>query len=127
MTISWLAIVNAFIVPTRNGFAFDVSGDAFDLNEVDGLFLENDTIEPVGVTVRDLEAGTTFDVTIIGVFDDLASGGPIPGGICTSTRTLEGLPQRKPDATQFFFNTVPGTEGPAKQLEAALLQHASRR
>ena len=120
---SGLAIVNAFIVPTRNGRVFDISADTFDLNEVDGLFLENETMEPVGVTVRDLETGTAFDLTIIGVFDDLASGGPIPGGIYTSTRTLEDLTQRRPDATQFFFNTVPGTEDPAKRLEAALFQH----
>ena len=38
MPISWLAIVNALIVHTRNGFEFDVSADAFDLNEVDGYF-----------------------------------------------------------------------------------------
>ena len=117
-----LAVVNAFLVPARNNFGFDVSSDDFALDGVEGLFLENVTMDPVDVTVVDLKSGSTFDLRVIGVLDDFASGGPLPFGIFTSTNTLSQLP-RQIDATQFFFNIRPSTPDAAQKIEAALFQH----
>ena len=114
-----LAVVNAFLVPTRNNFTFDVSSDDFNLNDVEGLFLENKTMDPVDVTVVDLKSGATFPLTVIGVLDDFASGGPLPFGIYTSTNTLP----REVDATQFFFRVEPGTVDAAEKVEAAFFEH----
>ena len=119
-----LAVVNAFLVPTRNSFVFDIPSDTFQLDEVEGLFLENETMDPVDVAVTDQKSGITFNLTVIGVLDDFASQGPMPGGIYTSTNTLEAQLNREVGATQFFFHTEAGTEDPATKLEAAFFQNA---
>ena len=118
-----LAVVNALLVPLRNSFAFDVSSDTFRLDEVEGLYLENDTMDPIDITVTDQKSGTTFQLTVIGVLDDFASLGPVPGGIYTSTNALEAQLPREVDATQFFFHTEAGTEDPATKIEAAFFQN----
>ncbi len=117
-----LAVVNAFMIPTRNGFNFEV-GDERLVLDVEGLFLENDTMEPVLVTVRDLESGSEFDLTVVGVLDDFVSGGPIPSGIYTSSEFLTDAAGRELDATQFFLNVEPGTDDFADRIEAALFEH----
>ena len=121
-----LAVVNARLVPLRNSFSFEPPSDAFRLDEVEGLFLENETMDPVEVTVIDQKSATTFPLTVIGVLDDFASQGPVPGGIYTSTNTLEAQLPREVDATQFFFNVQAGTEtvDPANQIEKAFFQNA---
>ena len=119
-----LAVVNAFLVPTRNSFNFEVSSDDFRLDEVEDLFIENETMDPIEVTIVDFKSGTTFDLTVIGALDDFASQGPLPFGIYTSTDTLMDVLSREVDASQFFFNVQSGTEGPADKIEAALFQHA---
>ena len=118
-----LAVVNAYLVPTRNSFNFDVPSDAFTLDGVEGLFIENETIDRIKVTVVDFKSGTTFDLTVIGVLDPFASDGPLPFGIFTSTNTLKAELPRTVEPTRFFFNVESGTEGGADKIEAALFQH----
>ena len=118
-----LAVVNALMVPTRNGFAFNIVADRFSLNGVDGLFLENESMEPIVVTVRDLESAEVFDLTIVGVLDDIASSGPFPAGFYTSTNTFGAQLDRDVSATQFFFNTDDSADDGAKRIEAALFRH----
>ncbi|MEE9199026.1 MAG: FtsX-like permease family protein [Dehalococcoidia bacterium] len=118
-----LAVVNSLLVPTRNSFAFDISSDDFNLNDVEGLFLENETMDPVEITVRDLKSSTTFRLTVIAVLDDFASQGPVPFGIYTSNNTFQAQLTREVDATQFFFNVEEGTEEPASRIEKAFFEH----
>ena len=118
-----LAVVNAYLVPTRNSFNFQTPSDAFILDEVEDLFIENETMAPVQVTVRDLKSGTEFDLTVIGVLDPFASDGPLPFGIYTSTNTLRSELPRNVEPTRFFFNVQPETEGAANKIEAALFEH----
>ena len=61
-----LAVVNATIVPRRTNSAFALPSDQFTLNDVEGLFVENDNMDPVIITVRDLESGNTLELTAIG-------------------------------------------------------------
>ena len=118
-----LAVVNALMVPTRNNFGFEISSDTFALDGVEDLFIENDTMDPIEITVEDLKSGTTFSLTVIGVLDDFASQGPLPPGIYTSTNTLRAVVPREVKATRFFFNVQPGTEDPGDKIEAALFEH----
>ena len=62
-----LAVVSALLVPTRNNFGFDIASERFDLSGVEGLFLENETFEPIDVTVKDLRSGAEFKLTVVGV------------------------------------------------------------
>ncbi|MEE9248818.1 MAG: FtsX-like permease family protein [Dehalococcoidia bacterium] len=118
-----LAVVNALMVPTRNTFGFDISSDDFSLEDVEGLYIENDTMDPVTVEVRDLKSNSTFTLTIIGVLDEFASQGPLPFGIYTSSSYIQAQVLRDVDATQFFFNVDPGIDDAANMIEAAFFQH----
>ena len=118
-----LAVVNALMVPTRDNFGFQVESERFTLAEVEDLFIQNDTMDPVEITVEDKRSGATVDLTVIGVLDDLASQGPIPSGIFVSTETLVANVPREIEANQFFFHVAPSTEDPAGKIEAALFEH----
>lgn len=114
-----LAVVNSFLVPSRNNFQFDVQGDNFTLADVPDLYQENDYMAPVPIQVRDLKSNTTLDLTVIGVFDDFASQGLLPIGVYTSTNLLNAELSRDVDPNQFFFHVEPGTEDPDLRIEAA--------
>ena len=47
-----LAVVNSFLVPSRNDFQFDVQGENFTLGGVEELYQENDYMDPVPIQVR---------------------------------------------------------------------------
>ena len=113
-----LAVVNSFLVPSRSDFQFDVDADRFTLAGVEGLFQENDYIDPVQIEVRDLKSNTTVELTVVGVFDDFASQGLLPVAVYTSTRLLDAQLPRDVDPNQFFFNVEPGTEDAAQKIEA---------
>ena len=114
-----LAIVSATIVPTRSNSAFALPSEQFTLNDVEGLLVENEHMDPVHITVRDLESGNTLELKVIGVLDTLASNGPIPVGFYVSPETLG----RDVGATQFFFNIDDGVDDPATAIEAAFFQN----
>ena len=113
-----LAVVNSFLVPSRNNFQFDVEADRFTLAGVDDLYQENDYMDPVQIEVRDLRSNTTVELTVVGVFDDFASQGLLPVAVYTSTRLLDAQLPRDVDPNQFFFNVEPGTEDAAQKIEA---------
>ena len=113
-----LAVVNSFLVPSRNNFQFDVEADRFTLAGVDDLYQENDHMDPVQIKVRDLRSNTTVELTVVGVFDDFASQGLLPVAVYTSTRLLDAQLPRDVDPNQFFFNVEPGTEDAAQKIEA---------
>lgn len=114
-----LAVVNAILVPTRNNFAFQQTSLRFTLDGVPDFYVEDEVMEPVEVTARDLEVGEPVDLTVIAVLDTFASGGPIPVGFYTSEETLG----RDVDATQFFFNVRDDAEDGANVIESAFFQH----
>ena len=119
-----LAVANALLVPTRSGFDFQQEFDAFTFEGVEGLYIENDVMEPVQVTVQHLKSNTTLELTVVGVLDEFTSQGVIlPAGLFTSSNTLAEVLPEEIDATQFFFNTIPGAVDADQQIEAALFEH----
>ena len=114
-----LAVVSAVIVPTRDSIGFQQASTQFTLSGVEDLYVDNEEMDPVVVTVRDLESGESLEITVIAVLDALASTGPIPIGFYTSTETLA----REVDATQFFFNLDDDVEDGANAIESALFLH----
>ena len=83
-----LAVVNANIVPKRTNTSLALPTDQFTLNDVEGLLVENDDMDPINITVRDLESGNTLELTVIGVLDTLASAEPVPVGFFVAPETL---------------------------------------
>ena len=114
-----LTVVNANIVPSRDNFAFQQQFDRFTLEGVPDFYLQDEVMDPVAVTVRDLEAGESVDLTVIAVLDTFASSGPIPVGFYTAEETID----RDVDATQFFFNVQDDAEDGANVIESAFFQH----
>ena len=113
-----LAVVSATLVPSRNSFQFGVFGDRFMLNP-EGLFIENDVMDPIPVTLRDLESGEVFEVTVIGVIDTAASFFFLPPSIYTSTETLQSFLPEDPEINTVFFHVEPDTLDAANRIEAA--------
>ena len=93
-----LAVVNSNIVPSRDSLAFQQQFDRFTLEGVPDFYVQDEVMDPVAVTVRDLEVGESVDLTVIAVLDTFASSGPIPVGFYTSEETLG----RDVDATQLL-------------------------
>ena len=118
-----LAVANAFMLPARNNFGFEPQSERLRL-DVEGLFLENKTMEPVEVAVKDLKSGETFTLTVVGVLDDFASQGVLPNGLYASTRLFDAELDREVVPTQVFFNVEPGTPDANKRIKAAFFQHS---
>ena len=119
-----LAVINATLVPTRDNFNFEGRGDTF-VMDTPGLYLQNDVMEPAPVTLRDLKSGRNFQVTVIGVIDDVASfpGFFLPLSIFTSTHTLAQALPETPQVNSVFFNVDNGTPDAARRIEAAFFSH----
>ena len=66
-------VVSALMVPARNQVAFKLVEEQFTLHEVEGLFLENEVMDPIQVVVQDEDSGEVLDLTVIGVLDNYAS------------------------------------------------------
>ena len=116
------ALINAQHVPTRANFAFDV-GEGFSLDEVEGLLVENEVMDPVPVTIADLESGQSFDITVIGVIDDIASQFFLPFGMFASTGFLSEQTGREIDVSMVWFETAPGTENVDQRIESAFFEY----
>jgi putative ABC transport system permease protein len=117
------AVVNAFLLPRRANFGEPFTQEAFRLDP-EGLFLENDVMDPVKITVEDVKSGKTAELTVIGVVDDLASQFFMPFGIYASTETLQKAFERDIPLTNLFIHVNPGTSDAAPRVEAAFFQNA---
>ena len=114
------AVVSALMVPARNQVAFKLVEEQFTLHEVEGLFLENEVMDPIQVVVQDEDSGEILELTVIGVLDNYASSdGPLPSGFLTSSRSFIDVPE----ASQYFFNVSGDTAEAAKAIEAAFFEN----
>jgi putative ABC transport system permease protein len=113
-----LAVVDPLVVPHRNNWNFAALPDF----QLTGFHVEDAHFDPVGVTVRDPQTGTTRRVTVIGVLKDTASFAM--GGILTSQDALAAFGERVQPAI-YYFKLAPGVDptAAAHQLESAFLDH----
>ena len=118
-TTRGLAVVDSFVVPSRNNFNVNIGGTDFRL---EGLFLEDEEMQPINVDVEDLVTGNTITVTIIGVIDDLSF---FTSGMYVSQGTLEQLTPNPPPSTTFYMEIPESVnqDEAAKALESAFLEH----
>jgi putative ABC transport system permease protein len=113
-----LAVVDPFVVPHRNNWNFAVLPDF----QLTGFHAEDPHFDPVGVTVRDPQTGTTRHLTVIGVLKDTASYSM--GGILTSQAALARFGDRVRPSI-YYFEVAPGVDATqaARRLESAFLDH----
>ena len=100
-----------------NRFGIALPSDQFTLNDVEGLLVENDYMDPVNITVRDLESGNTLDLTVIGVLDTLASAGPVPVGFYVSPR-LSAAASRRHSSSSTSKTALTPPPRPLKRLSS---------
>ena len=64
-----LAVIDAFAVPSREGGGFTIGGPGF---RVEGLFIEDEEMEPLEIEIREPRSGAVARVTVIAVMDVLS-------------------------------------------------------
>jgi putative ABC transport system permease protein len=114
-----LAIVDSYAVPSRNSFTYVIGGPGF---RIEGVYLEDEHVDPIPVRVLDPETGAEVEVKIIGAMDQ---GFIFRTGIFVSQETwLAGTGQTVPSETYFIklADRVETIET-ARALESAFLEH----
>ncbi|HSL64163.1 MAG TPA: FtsX-like permease family protein [Gaiellaceae bacterium] len=113
-----LAVVDSFVVPRREAFMFGVMPDF----QLEGFYLEDETFDPVPVTIRDPQTGKAVQLTVIGVVSETAAE-EMAYGIATSQETLAGTFGYRVDPTVHLFALRDGVdvEAAAQSLERAFV------
>jgi putative ABC transport system permease protein len=90
------AVIDRLAVPSRTTTSIVIGGPEFSLN---GVYLEDETMKPIQLEVREPYSEATFDVTVIGVLNQTAITGY---GLVTSQEILEKeLPSALPTPTYY--------------------------
>jgi putative ABC transport system permease protein len=106
------AVVDRYAVPSRSTTSIMIGGPDFKLK---GVYLEDETMQPIRVSAREPNTGAAFELTIIGVLEQSALTG---FGLVASQETLEqALPFEMPAPT-YFIRLGEGID--ATQASAAL-------
>jgi putative ABC transport system permease protein len=113
------AVVDRLAVPSRTTTNIMVGGPEF---RMEGVYLEDDTMKPIVLEVREPNGEVTFEVTVIGVLEQSAITG---FGMITSQDTVEkGLDIELPAPTYYVIladDVDPGLTSAA--LESAFLEN----
>jgi putative ABC transport system permease protein len=113
------AVVAFYMVPSRNDFDVGDSGPDFQL---EGVFLEDETLPEVYILVQDPRTGNEQRLRVIGVLKD---GSGYTAGVMTSQDTLNTLVSEEVRPDNYFFRLKEGVDAQAtaKALEASFLEH----
>jgi putative ABC transport system permease protein len=90
-----LAVITADAVPSRDNFNINIGSQSFELT---GLYIEDKTMSPIPLAVKDTATGTSINLTIIGVMQP----GNMNYGVITSTANLQTLATGIPPTTYLF-------------------------
>ena len=113
------AVVDRLAVPSRTTTNIVIGGPEFSLQ---GVYLEDETMKPIQLEVREPNSEATFEVTVIGVLEQSAITGY---GLITSQETLKkGLNIELPAPT-YFVRLAQGVDpaSTSASLESAFLKN----
>ncbi len=113
------AVVDRLAVPSRTTTNVVIGGPEFSM---EGVYLEDESMQPVRLEVRDPNSEATFEVTVIGVLEQTAITG---FGVITSQETVEkGLNIELPPPT-YFVRLAEGVDptSTSTALESAFLKN----
>ena len=113
------AVVDRFAVPSRSTTNIMIGGPDFSL---EGVYLEDDSMPPITLRVRDPSTQMTFDVTVIGVLEQSAITG---FGLMTSQETLERGFDAELQSPTYYIRLNEGADPAAisAELESAFLKN----
>jgi putative ABC transport system permease protein len=116
-----LVVVDSLVVPSREGF-----GDDEIPFELEGIFYEDDVMEPINIEVREPRTGQVVQLTVIGVLDRLTDAfGQLGIGMVASRQELnEAIPFKIPTTT-YRFKAAEGVDVDllSKKLESAFREN----
>ena len=105
---STLVVVDNLAVPTRSGFR---GGDSEAEFQVEGLFYEDESMQPIPIEVREPGTGATVTLTIIGVMDETADAfGTLGGGMIASRQQLDEISPYQIPVTNYRIKVAEGTD-----------------
>jgi putative ABC transport system permease protein len=113
------AVIDRLVVPSRQSTSIVIGGLGFKL---EGVFLEDKTMRPLTVQVRDPGTQATLDVTVIGVLEQSALSGY---GLMVSREAVEDAMPAALPAPVYYIRLAPGVERAAAgaALESAFLKY----
>jgi putative ABC transport system permease protein len=113
------AVVDRLAVPSRTTTNIVIGGPTFSL---EGVYLEDETMQPIQVEVRQPNSQATFDVTVIGVLEQSAITGY--GMIVSQETVVQGLNTALPAPT-YYIRLADGVDPAATStaLESAFLKN----
>lgn len=113
------AVVDSFAVPSRETTSIVIGGPEFKLS---GVYMEDETMPPIRLRVREPAGEAPFEVTVIGV---LEPGAFTSFGLTTSQSTLDKSLSSPPSPTRYFIRLAEGVdpERAGSALESAFVEH----
>jgi putative ABC transport system permease protein len=113
------AVIDRFAVPSRTTTSIVIGGPDFSLK---GVYLEDETMKPIQLEVREPNTEETFEVTVIGVLEQSAITG---FGLITSQATLEKALTFQLPAPTYFIRLADGFDptSASAALESAFLKN----
>ena len=116
---STLVVVDALAVPTQSGFR---GGDNLPEFQLEGLFYEDESMEPTPLEVREPATGATINLTVIAVLDETADAfGALGGGMIAARKQLDEASPFPIPATNYRFKVAEGVDAAqvSRDLEIA--------
>jgi putative ABC transport system permease protein len=113
------AVIDRMAVPSRTTTNIVIGGPEFSL---EGVYLEDETMKPIQLEVREPNSETTFEVTIIGVLEQQAITGY---GLITSQETLEKRLGNELPKPTYFIRLAEGADpvSTSEALESVFLKN----
>jgi len=114
-----LAVVDRMAVPSRTTTNIVIGGPEFSL---EGVYLEDETMKPIQLEVRQPNSDATFEVTVIGVLEQQAITG---FGLMTSQETLEKRLDIDLSSPTYYIRLAEGVDPglTSAALESAFLKN----
>ena len=114
-----LAVIDALAVPSRDGGGFNFGGPEF---RIEGLYFEDEEMEPIEIQIRDPQEGGVTTVTVIGVMDALTDH---QGVAMFSKSVLDGIsPQPLPITTyRFIISEGADVKSIATRLDSSFFEN----
>lgn len=110
------AVIDRYAIPQRSSTTVMIGGPEF---KMQGLYLEDEVMKPAVLRVRDPSTEATFEVTVIGVAENLGYG------LLTSHKTLEQSLPFEVIPTTHYIRLAAGVspEAAGEALETAFLRY----
>ena len=102
-----LAVIDVFALPSSQGGGFNIGGPTF---RVEGLYFEDEEMEPIEVEIREPRSGAIAKVTIIAVMDTLADQ---QGVLMFPKTVLDGISPEPLPITTYRIKLAEGADAEA--------------